>query len=127
MNWVDVRDVADLAAAIFAAPAEHQAKGYLLTGPEPVGWDHVTQALTAVTGRAIEYQAVSVLRYMLHLRTRQLPAGAIAVQTILRALLRYGQGAKYDPTLERLLGRLGRSVEQYIRDNANVWKVAGRP
>lgn len=127
VNWIDVRDVADLAMLVFADPADHRARGYSLTGPEPVTWEHVTCILSEVTGRRIEYKAVSVPRYMLRLWRRHLPAGAIFVQSTLHALLRYGQGAQYDPTLENLLGRSSRSIETYIRDNADVWRIEAVP
>lgn len=123
VNWIDVRDVADVAALIFKSPERHRAQSYSLTGPEPVSWDHVIGIMSEVTGRRIDYEAASIPGYMLHLRRRRLPTGAIFVQTVLHALLRYGQGAKYDPTLEQLLGRPGRAVETYIRDNADVWKL----
>ena len=46
------------------------------------------------------------------------------VQTILHFLLRFGQGATVDATLERLLGRPGRSVNEYIADHAYLWAKA---
>lgn len=122
VNWIDVRDVADVAALIFANPERHRAKSYSLTGPKAVSLDRVARILSEVTGRQIDYQAVSIPRYLLHLRRRQLPTGAIFIQTILNALLRYGHGAKYDATLEQLLDRPGRSIETYIRDNAALWR-----
>jgi uncharacterized protein YbjT (DUF2867 family) len=122
VNWIDVRDVADVAALIFANPEPHRAKSYSLTGPRAVNLDHVARLLSEATGRRIDYEAVSIPRYMLHLHRRGLPAGAIFIQTILHVLLRFGQGAKYDTTLEQLLGRPARSIETYIRENAAIWK-----
>lgn len=56
-----------------------------------------------------------------HLSRRGLPVPAIAVQTILHFLLRFGQGAGTNPTLERLLGREARTIEDYVRDHASIW------
>ncbi|MEM1349156.1 MAG: hypothetical protein AAGI01_11405, partial [Myxococcota bacterium] len=69
----------------------------------------------------------SVLGYMRHLSRRGLPRGAIMVQTILHFLLRFGQGATEDPTLEQLLGRPGLTIQQYIRDHAEVWEKPANP
>ncbi len=33
----------------------------------------------------------------------------------------HGQGATEDPTMARLLGRPGRSIETYIHDHAHLW------
>jgi hypothetical protein len=43
------------------------------------------------------------------------------VQTVLHVLLRFGQGATVDATLEKLLGRPGRTVREYIADRAQLW------
>jgi len=123
VNWIDVRDVADVAASVFQDPKRHQGMGYTLTGPAPVSWSHVTEVLSAVVGRLIRYEAVSVLAYFLHLHRRRLPFKAIIVQTILHTLLRYGQGAFVSSDLEMLLGRKGRTIETYIRDHADVWRT----
>lgn len=123
VNWIDVRDVAEVAALVLAAPEKHRGQSYTLAGPGAVPWSVVTDALRAALGRDIRYEPASVLGYMRHLARRGLPRGAIVVQTLLHFLLRFGQGAGEDPTLERLLGRPGRSVREYITDHADVWKT----
>lgn len=122
VNWIDVRDVAEVAALIFENPVVHRAQAHTLAGPEPVTWAAVAQMLSEVLGRDIRYEAASIPQYVLHLRRRDLLWGAIAVQTILHVLLRLGQGAIEDDTLERLLGRPGRSIATYIRDHAGIWR-----
>ncbi|TVP49091.1 MAG: hypothetical protein EA350_02515, partial [Gemmatimonadales bacterium] len=83
-------------------------------------WSEVTDALTSALGRPIRYEPASVIGYMRHLSRRKLPRGAIVVQTILHFLLRFGQGATEDSTLERLLGRPGRGIREYIDDHAEL-------
>jgi uncharacterized protein YbjT (DUF2867 family) len=121
VNWIDVRDIAEVAALIFSEPGPHRGQNYTLAGPGPVAWSVVTDALTAATGRPIRYEPASVLGYMQHLSRRGLPRGAIFVQTILHVMLRFGQGAGVDPTLERLLGQPGRDVATYISDHRQLW------
>ncbi len=121
VNWIDTRDIAEVAARILVDPAPHLGESYTLAGPGAVPWSDVTDALGAALGRPIRYEPASVFGYMRHLSRRGLPRGAIVVQTILHFLLRFGQGATEDPTLERLLGRPGRTVGEYIEDHAAVW------
>ncbi|MFW5966992.1 MAG: NmrA family NAD(P)-binding protein [Persicimonas sp.] len=121
VNWIDARDIADVAALIFDAPEEHRGQNYTLTGPGPVPWTHVTGVLSEVLGRPIRYEPASVVGYMIHLSRRDLPFSAIMVQTLLHFLLRFGQGATMEPTLEQLLGRPGRTIRQYIEDHAEIW------
>ena len=122
VNWIDVRDMAELAAKILQQPDEHLGQAYTLCGEGPVGWDEVVNELSRSLGRCIRYCPVSVPRYIWHLHKQGLPKGAIAVQSLLHFLLRFGQGAKEDATLAQLLGRPPRSMAQYIHDNAAHWR-----
>jgi hypothetical protein len=63
-----------------------------------------------------------VFGYARHLIRGGLPTDAVVVQTILHFTLRFGGGATFDPTLERLLGHPGRSVHDYIREHARYWE-----
>lgn len=122
INWIDTRDIAEVAAVVLTRPELHRGQSYTLTGPGAVPWSEVTDALTSTLGRRIVYEPASVLGYARHLSRRGLPGGAIAVQTVLHVLLRFGQGAVEDPTLERLLGRAGTTVRHYIEDHAELWQ-----
>ena len=121
VNWVDVRDVAAVAALVFAQPERHRGLSYTLAGPGPVPWSEVTDALSSSLGRPIRYVPASIPGYLWHLWRRHMPWGAIAVQTVLHVLLRFKQGATVDATLEQLLGRRGRTVREYITDQAQLW------
>ncbi|HVV51090.1 MAG TPA: NmrA family NAD(P)-binding protein [Polyangia bacterium] len=121
VNWIDVRDVAEVAALVLSAPEAHRGQSYTLAGPGPVPWSVVTAALTEALGRPIRYEPASLLGYIRHLSRRGEPRGAILVQTILHFLLRLGQGATVDPTLERLLGRPGRSIREFVFEHAGLW------
>lgn len=121
VSWIDGRDIAEVAARVLASPEAHRGESYTLTGPGAVPWSEVTDALSSALGRPIRYEPASVLGYVRHLWRRGLPPGQIVVQTLLHTLLRFGRGATEDPTLERLLGRPGRSVREYIFDHAEVW------
>jgi len=120
--FVDLRDVADVAADALVDPATHCGAAYTLTGPLTATFEQVADALTAALGRRIRYERASVLGYAMHLRRRGFVWGQIAVQTILHIGLRLGQAERVDPTLERLLGRTPRSIFDYVRDCADVWR-----
>ncbi|WP_433934905.1 NmrA family NAD(P)-binding protein [Sorangium cellulosum] len=119
--FVDVRDVAEIAALAFAAPERHRGQAYTLTGPEAVSFFDAAAILTETLGRAIRYEPATLVGYARHLRRRGLPLAQIAVQTVLHAGLRLGQAEGVDPTLERLLGRPGRTLRAYVRDHAALW------
>ena len=127
VTFVDVRDLAEVAAAAFAFPTAHDLHAYTLTGAEAVGFTSAAARLTDVLGRPIRYEAASIVGYVLHLRGRGMPWAQVGVQTVLHAGLRFGQAERVDPTLERLLGHRPRSLEDYFRDHRNRWEREVRP
>jgi uncharacterized protein YbjT (DUF2867 family) len=122
--FLDVRDLGDVAAAVFADPAAHHGRAYTLTGPRALGFHEVAALLSAELGRPIRYEPVAIPRYVRHLRRGGLPLAQVLVYTLLHSGLRRGQAEAVDPTLARLLGRAPRTLEQYVHDHRHFW-VAG--
>lgn len=118
--FVDVRDVAEVAARTFLEPAL-RGQAWTLTGPEAATLEQVAAALTATLARPIRYEPASIPGYVMHLRRRRAPWMQVLVQTVLHVGLRFGDAEGADPTLGRLLGRPARTVEAYIRDHGSLW------
>jgi uncharacterized protein YbjT (DUF2867 family) len=123
--FVDVRDVAEVAALALLEPARHAARAYTLTGPEAVTFAEVAGFLGEALGRSIRHVPASIPGYVRHLHRRGLPLGQIAVQTILHVGLRLGQAEAVDPTLATLLGRPGKTLRDYVRDHLALWDAPG--
>jgi len=119
--FIDVRDLGDVVATVFADPAAHRSAGYTLTGSLAVDFQEVAVVLTRELGRPIRYQPANVLTYMSHLKRQGLPAPQILVQTILHTGLRRGQASRVDPTLAVLLGHPPRTLQQYVHDYRTTW------
>ena len=119
--FVDIRDVAELAALVFDDPLAHQNKAYECTGPEALSFEEAARLMTDVIRRPIRYESASIAGYVRHLHVQGLPLAQIAVQTVLHVGLRFGQTSKIDPTLERLLGRRPRTLATYVRESAELW------
>ena len=118
--FVDVRDVGEIAARSFVEPALRRA-AFTLTGGKAVTFDEVAEILTKILGTPCRYRPASIFGYCGHLRRQDYPWMQIAVQTILHVGLRYGNAAKVDPTLQRLLGRPPRTMSEYIEDHRSLW------
>lgn len=122
--FIDARDIGKAAAVVLGDPTAHRGAEYALTGPEALTFDQVAAVLSNELGRVITYQPATVLGYSVHLRRQHLPASLIVVQTLLHTGLRWGQAEGVDPAMERLLGRAGRTLEQYVRDHRDTWASA---
>ena len=125
--FVDVRDLADVAAMVFAHPSVYERHGYTLTGAEAVDFMAVAASLSQTLGRPIRYDPASVWGYVHHLRRRGLPWAQLAVQTVLHLGVRFGQAAQVDSTLEQLLQRRPRTVRDYVQDHRVLWKASISP
>lgn len=119
--FFDTRDLGEVAACVLRDPDSHAGRGYTLTGPEAVTFTQVAELLSVELGRPIRYDSATVPGYFRHLRRRSAPLAQIAVQTILHTGLRRGSAERVDPTLERLLGRPGRTLATYIHDHRSFW------
>lgn len=120
--WVDVRDVAQVAARSFD-DASARGVAYTLTGGESLSFSEVASQAGEVLGRPIRYVPASIPGYIRHLRRRRgLPWGQVLVQTTLHALFRLGVGSVVDPTLARLLGRPPTTMRRYLEDHAPLWR-----
>ncbi|HSO37766.1 MAG TPA: NmrA family NAD(P)-binding protein [Labilithrix sp.] len=119
--FVDIRDVAELAAIIFEDPLAHRGAAYTCTGPEALSFEETARLMTDVVRRPIRYESASIGGYVRHLHGHGLPLPQIAVQTVLHVGLRFGQLEKIDPTLERLLGRRPRTLATYVRESVDLW------
>jgi uncharacterized protein YbjT (DUF2867 family) len=119
--FIDARDIGEVAARVLVDPGSHRGAGYLLTGPRALGFGEVAALLGAELGRPIRYEPTSPVRYAHHVHAQGRPWTQAAVQTVLHTGLRRGQAELVDPTLARLLGRPGRSLEQYVHDHRDLW------
>ena len=119
--FVDIRDVAELAAIILDDPVPHRGAAYTCTGPEAFSFEEAARLMTDVIRRPIRYESASIAGYVRHLHLQGLPLAQIAVQTVLHVGLRFGQSEKIDPTLERMLGRRPRTLATYVRESAELW------
>jgi uncharacterized protein YbjT (DUF2867 family) len=117
--FIDTRDIAAVAAEVLLHPEAHRGKKYFLTGGEAVGYADVAAALSAATGRTIEYRPISMEQQRSHLEARGVAAAMIDAMLAIAAYQKAGgPTATVSPNVERLLGRPPRSIHDFARDHA---------
>ena len=119
VTFLDVHDVGDVAAHVFAAPERYRGRYLTLTGPEALTFTEVAAKVSKALGRTIRYEPASLPGYAWHLlRRRGLSVVQTAVQLVLHAGLRRGDAELIDATLPLLLGRPARDLDTYLREAA---------
>ncbi len=119
--FLDVRDLGEVAAEVFAEPAAHAGSAYALTGAEAVTFRDVARILTEELGRPIRYERASAIGYLRHLRGRGTPWPQALIYLRLHLGLRWGEGNRPTQALPRLLGHPPRTMRDYVRDHRELW------
>ncbi len=122
VSWVDTRDLGHAAAKAFL---DEQAKGqaWTLTGRETRTFAEVADLLAKYLRRPIAYEPASIPGFLYHLRrNRRLAWAPSIVYTALHTAIRFGAENRLDGTLEEVLGRPPRTIEDTIRDHLDLWR-----
>jgi uncharacterized protein YbjT (DUF2867 family) len=116
LSWVDVRDVAAVAAHVLTSDG-HEGATYTVTGPEALSYPQVAATMTRVLGRVVRAEDVPPEQ------TRAAMVGAGAPEWLADGLLELDgvirSGAAGDVTEEvrKATGRPARSVEDFLGEH----------
>lgn len=115
--FIDARDIADVSAEALTGEG-HAGKSYGLTGPQALDGEAIAAALSRVTGRRIVCRPVEAQVA----RAEMIASGSAPVvadaMVELAALGPKGYLAAVEPTVEELLGRPPRRLENFVHENA---------
>ncbi|MGS2646578.1 NAD(P)H-binding protein [Streptosporangium sp. LJ11] len=119
IGMIDVRDIADFAAAVLRDPAPHHGETYTLTGPETIRLRDMTATLSEVYGRPLTYRPLDPDdAYPVLLKAGMKEWDAEVTQEYLKAY-DAGWGDYTTPTYTAVTGRPGRTFTQFARDYAD--------
>jgi uncharacterized protein YbjT (DUF2867 family) len=121
VGLVDTRDVGEAAAVVLTEPG-HEGRAYALTGSKALTYDAVAETLSAAAGRTIRYIRVSPEEAAAGARGAGYPEWLVSALLEMDADTRAGGGETVTQELERLLGRPPRSLEEFARDHAHLWR-----
>jgi uncharacterized protein YbjT (DUF2867 family) len=121
-NWVDTRDIGELAAVVLAEGGGHHKRIYEPTGPEALSYPEVAEILSDVLGREITYERPGLWRYISHMKAdTEYPLGFILFSCLLHTLVRLGRSTRVTDDVERVLGRPPRTLQDFAEYHADVW------
>lgn len=102
--FIDVEDIAAVAAATLLAPSAHAGAQYGPTGPEALTHGEVAAALSAY-GRPVTYRSLPTAEWVSAAASAGLPADYARFLAAMLAGVAEGHGAHPDDTVQQILGR----------------------
>jgi uncharacterized protein YbjT (DUF2867 family) len=120
LSYVDVRDIAAVAAAALTGQ-DHVGKVYTITGGQSLDHYQIAETISEAAHRAVQYVPISE-----EIAQRNLSAAGFSPERVERLigfyrLVRDGFCAPISDDVEKVLGRPPISIAQFARDNASCW------
>ncbi|MCD2192185.1 SDR family oxidoreductase [Actinomycetospora endophytica] len=119
VSMVDTRDIAAVAAVALTQPG-HAGAVYTLTGPAAVSHHEVAEAISAATGRDVQFADLPDETFATML-DGVLPAWQRDGLLEDYAHYRRGEAAVVDPAVPTVLGRPARDLAAFARDHAGAF------
>ena len=117
---IDIRDVADVAAAILASDG-HEGKNYLLTGPKSITMTDVAEGLSKAVGKKVAYHDVPPETARQAMVDMGLPEWLTDAYVEYFIAYSEGWGDVTTNYVEELTGHPARSYETFARDFAKAF------
>jgi len=112
--FVDVEDVADVAAAVLARPGEHAGRTYELTGPRALTFDEAVDQISRASGSPISYRQVSATEYVAAAVEQGVTAAEARSVADMFELMADGRLAATTDDVTAVLRRPPRTFEEYV-------------
>jgi NAD(P)H dehydrogenase (quinone) len=119
---IDVRDIAEAAAAVLTDPAAHAGKSYDLTGGEALTDAQQMAAISEVSGRPVRYVDVPAEAAREAMTGMGMPPVVVDWLASLNEVVRNGWGAGISDDVRRLTGHAPRRFAAFARDHAEAWQ-----
>lgn len=119
---IDVRDVAEAAAAVLANPAAHAGRSYTLTGPEALTSAQQLAAISEVAGRTISYLDVPEEAARQAMQGMGITSPMLDWLLSLSHVVKQGWGAGVTRDFTTLTGREPRRFADFVKDQAAAWR-----
>lgn len=119
ISHVDVRDIADVAAAILADEGSgHAGKAYDLSGPEGLPYGRIADMVSGAVGRPVTYIPLSDGDYRKGAVEHGLPAAYADAMVELFRFYRTGAAARVSPDVEKIAGKPARPFAAFAKESA---------
>jgi uncharacterized protein YbjT (DUF2867 family) len=123
--FVDVRDVAAVAADALCQPEQHRNAAWTPTGPEALTYAEIATTLSDVLGRSVRYSRPGLLSYSRHARTvLGMPWGMVAVTCAIYTIARLGRASGLTDDVLTVTGNRPTSFRGFAERERTTWASA---
>lgn len=122
VSFLDARDIAVVAAKSLSGN-EHSGQTYELNGPEALSYSELAEKIAKHSGRDVQYVDIPAEKQRQALLDRGLPEWHADAVLDLQAYYLKGKGGKIDGQLEQLIGRPPITMDQFLAEFANAFRL----
>ena len=122
MSYVDVRDVAAVAAVTLNS-AEHAGKIYELNGPEALTSSELADRIASHSQRSVKYVDIPMDVQRKSMLDMGMPEWQVSALLELQQYYLNGKGGEVDSTLIRLLGRSPITMDEFLKESASAFRA----
>lgn len=112
--FIDIADVADVAATVLTEPGAHVGQIYEMSGPRSITFAEAVQLIATASGRPVHYTAVSPQEYRAGLVAQGLSEDDAHHVAEMFVMMERGALSAPTDTVPTLLGRPARTFEDYV-------------
>jgi uncharacterized protein YbjT (DUF2867 family) len=116
ISYIDVRDVACVAALALGSPATHAGKTYELNGPDAVACADIAERISQIANRQVTFVDIPEDVQRKSMLDLGMPAWQVQALLELQQYYKNGQGGQVTDVLQTLLGRPPVNVNQFLEE-----------
>jgi uncharacterized protein YbjT (DUF2867 family) len=124
--FIDVEDIAAVAANALADPTAHSGAAYSLTGPQALTVADAAAIISRATARPLVHQDLDREAWVAGILATGIPAEYGAVLRQLTETIAAGNGSQPNATVEQITGRPARIFDEFAQANASAWKESAQ-
>lgn len=122
VSFVDVRDVAAVAAKALNESERHAGKAYDISGAEALSYEDTAKILSREVGKRINYVNISENDFRLGMKEIGMDELFINSAAELFAVTRAGYSSKISPVVEEIMDRKPILFNEFARDNVRAFR-----
>lgn len=122
VSFLDVRDIAVVAAKALAGGSEHRGKTYELNGPEALTYSELAEKISKHAGRPVRYGNIPAEAQRKAMLDQGMPAWQVDALLDLQEYYTSGNGGTLDSALRTLLGRPPITMDRFLAEFAGEFR-----